>query len=101
MYIKAMKDWLRLYTRFMELVKNVPSQHSLPPEVFGTILNLYGFKQINFVAACTDGLHISVSYDNKLKIFPVNVYSRAPLSSNVSSERAHRICPHFFFQKEP
>jgi hypothetical protein len=72
---------------------------SLPPEVFGTILNLYVFKQSNFVAACTDGLHIAVSYDNNLKIFPGDVCSRAPLSSNVSSKRAHPFVPILSFRR--
>jgi len=41
----------------------------MPPEIFGTILNLCGFKQSHFVAACTDGLHNSLSCENNLKIF--------------------------------
>lgn len=68
---------------------------------FCRIVNLYDFKRSNFLAARTNDLDTPVSCDNSLKDVRGDASNRAPISSNVHSERKRRVFCHFLVNIEP
>ena len=80
--------------------KTVPSPHGVPPGVLAQS-NLCGFKGHNFVAPCTDDFDKLVSCYNSFKNFRGDTCDRAPVSSDVSSERTRPVLCRFVFNNEP
>jgi len=66
---------------------------------FFTTLNFCGFIRRNFVVQI-NLLH-PISHDNCLRAYGGDACNRAPLSSNISSERTLPLCCSFFSNKEP
>ena len=74
--------------------KTALSIHSAPWSFIRTV-NLYCFKQSNFVGGGTADIDTLVSCDNCLKGFCQDASNCASVSSNVSSERTGCMCSHF------
>lgn len=88
-------DWIHDHRASQNQLQNYTLTIQQACWSFRRNVNLYCFKQSNFVDAGTADIYMLVSWDNYLKGFGQDASNHASVSSNVSSERTGWMCSHF------